>query len=524
MSTTVTPSTADLHLECERLRREVTTLDAERRQLELKVRVLQQQLWGRKSERSTLGEGDQADLFSDPKKVDPAPGSPVPATRPNGRRATRPMGPKPLDPALPREMIAVPAPEPQALICPATKRPMQPGFVETLEVLARKPAVYYVKRYERTVFVSPAKTAPVYSPWPSDVLARSRVHASIVAHLATAHFADHLPYYRIEAQLARTGVALPRNTQVSLMAQLDRLVQPLVEAMKADVLGTEHLLLDATPVPVCDPQRPGRTREATLWAYRNLQGTVWFDHQPSKSPQHPDRQLKAARFKGRLQTDGATGLGAIGPPGEVTSLGCFAHLRRYFYQAHQAGEADAGPYLYAINRLFRLERLMRHFELDHGQRTTLRTRYSLKRFDALVDNAKSAVALPKSLLGKALHYLLNQREPLRRTLEHADAPLSTNAVERAIRPLKLGAKNWLFIGHPDAGSRLANLFTVVENCRQLGHDPEAYLIDLLTHLADHPAARINEWLPRAWCPATTTAAAACAPDRSRPAATAARPR
>jgi len=382
-------------------------------------------------------------------------------------------------------------------------------------VLARKPAVYYVKRYERTVFVSPAKTAPVYGPWSADVLARSRVHVSIVAHLATAHFADHLPYHRIEAQLARTGVSLPRNTQVSLMAQLDRLVQPLVEAMKADVLGARHLLLDATPVPVCDPQRPGRTREATLWVYRNLEGTVWFDHQPGKSPQHPDRQLRVANFKGRLQTDGATGLGAIGPPGQVISLGCFAHLRRYFYQAIQAGEVDAAPYLYGLNRLFRLERLMAHFEFAQDKRAALRTRCSLRRFDTLVAQAKCAVALPKSLLGKALTYLLNQHEPLRHTLEHADAPLSTNAVERAIRPLKLGAKNWLFIGHPDAGSRLANLLTVVENCRQLGHDPEAYLIDLLTHLADHPAHRINAWLPRAWRPATTTAAAGSAPDQSR---------
>lgn len=509
--------------ECERLRREVATLEAERQQLELKVRVLQQQLWGRKSERGVPGASGQTELFAEPSAVA------NPRSKPVGLRSERtgqprPKGPRPLDPALPREVIAVPAPEPKALICPVTKGPMQPGFVETLEVLARRPAVYYVKRYERTVFVSPAKTAPVYTPWPADVLPRSRVHASVVAYVATAHYADHLPFHRIEGQLARTGVALPRNTQVSLMGQLDRLLQPLVKAMKADVLAGDHLLLDATPVPVCDRQRPGRTREATLWAYRNLAGTVWFDYQPNKSPQHPDQVLRQARYRGLLQTDGATGLGSIGPPGQVTSLGCFAHLRRYFYQATQAGEADAGPYLHALGRLFRLERLVTYFELSDEQRSLLRTRYSLPRFDALVSRAQSAHALPKSLLGKAVHYLLSQQAPLRRTLEHGRAPLSTNAVERAIRPLKLGARNWLFIGHPSAGPRLANLFTVVENCRQLGHDPEAYLIDLLTHLADHPAQRINEWLPRAWPSAATTAAAASAPDQSPRAATAARPR
>ena len=512
VSTEILPP--DLHHECERLRREVGTLEAERRQLELKRHVLQQQLWGRKSERGMPEDPAQPDLFAEPT---PAPlESPKPARTRSEAAARRPQpkGPKPLDPALPREVIAVPAPEAKDLICPVTERPMQPGFVETLEVLARRPPLYFVKRYERTVFVSPAKTAPVYPPWPSDVLARSRVHASVIAHVATAHYADHLPFHRIEQQLARTGVALPRNTQVSLMKQLDRLLQPLVEAMKADVLSGDHLLLDATPVPMCDPRRPGRTRESTLWAYRNPVGTVWFDHQTSKSPQHPDRVLKQAKYRGLLQTDGATGLGSIGPPGQVTSLGCFAHLRRYFYQATQSGEVDAGAYLYAINRLFRLERLATYFELSPSQRTTLRTRQSLPRFDALVTQAHAAHALPKSLLGKALRYLFGQQAPLRRTLEHARAPLSTNAVERAIRPLKLGAKNWLFIGHPSAGSRLANLFTVVENCRQLGHDPEAYLIELLTHLADHPAKRINEWLPRAWHPATTTAELASESDQS----------
>jgi transposase len=520
------PKTLDqspLQTECEQLRRKVGVLEVERQQLELKVRQLQQELWGRKSERLAPVDTKQVELFADPTNapaITPKPGrSPVASTT----RTGQPKGPKPLDPALPRETVAVPAPEPRDLICPVTKKPMQPGFVETLEVLARRPAVYYVKRYERTVFVSPAKTAPVYTPWPADVLSRSRVHASVVAHVAVAHYADHQPFYRIEQQLARTGVELPRNCQVSLMRQLDELLQPLVTAMKADVLGSDYVFLDATPVPVCDPQRPGATREATLWAYRNAAGTVWFDYQASKSPQAPDRALKDANFRGLLHTDGASGLGDIGPPGQVTSLGCFAHLRRYFFKAWQAGDPQAEPYLRVINRLFRRERLARRFGLTLAKREKLRTRYSVPAFEALLENARaeSASVLPKSPIGSALHYLLAQQAPLRRCLEHARAELSTNPVERAIRPLKLGAKNWLQIGHPDAGPRLANLFTVVENCRQLSLDPEAYLIDLLTRLPDHPNSRVAELLPRAWrdsrpAPAAaTTAADASAADRSR---------
>ena len=103
----------------------------------------------------------------------------------------------------------MPAPDLKDLICPETGRAMQAAFVEVLEVLARKPAVYFVKRYERTVFTSPAKTAPVYGPWPQDVLPRSRVHASIVAHIAAMHFCEHQPYYRLEKQLERVRAERP---------------------------------------------------------------------------------------------------------------------------------------------------------------------------------------------------------------------------------------------------------------------------------------------------------------------------
>ena len=293
----------------------VGQLEAENRVLELKVQKLQRMLWDRKSERMA-GDDKQGVLFNEPAggKPEAAPAVAQPPTRQSSGTPRAPRGPKPLDPALPREVIQVPAPELKALICPVTKQPMTPGFVERIEVLARRAPEYYVKAYERTVFVSPAKTAPVYSPWPSDILPRSRVHASVVGHIASAHYSEHLPFHRIEQQLARTGVELPRSTQVSLMGQLDRLVEPLLIALKKEVFGSGYLHVDATPVEVCDPQRPGRVREATLWAYCAKEGAVWFEYQASKSPVHPDATLKAMKFAGTCQTDGAKGLDAIGPP------------------------------------------------------------------------------------------------------------------------------------------------------------------------------------------------------------------
>jgi transposase len=158
----------------------------------------------------------------------------------------------------------------------------------------------------------------------ADILPRARVHASIVAHIAAAHFCEHVPYYRLEKHLERIGVDLPRVSQVSLMAQLDERVQPLVAAIAAQVWQSGYIHLDATPIDLCDPARPGAARESTLWAYRATDGPVWFEFQLNKSPpQSPARRL--ADYRGILQTDGAPGLDKIGTDdGRVTHLGCFS--------------------------------------------------------------------------------------------------------------------------------------------------------------------------------------------------------
>lgn len=481
-------------------------LEAENELLRRKVQVLEQQLWGRKSERmGPVAEPAQHLLFAEPEASPPA--SPPAPVAPRSRGA--PKGPRPLDPSLPRETIKVADPELKDLLCADTGRPRQPGFTEKLEVLARRPAVWYVKAFERTVWVSAAKNAPVYSPWPADVLSRSRVHASVVAHVAAQHFCEHTPYHRLEKHLERLGVSLPRSTQVSLMQQLDERVRPLVEALKAEVLGSGYVHLDATPINLCDPRRPGATREATLWAYRAQHGAVWFDYQLSKSPSHPHHVLVSSNYRGALQTDGASGLNRLGPDGQVVHLGCFAHLRRYFFKAAQAGELAAQPYLDTINQLFRIERQARHFKLSEEHRQRLRTRHSHPRFLALVAKASEAAVNtpPKTGLGEALHYLLAQQRSLERCLTTPGARLDNNPAENCIRPLKLGAKNWLQIGHPSAGPRLARLFALIENCRMEGIDPEAYLIDLLGRLLDHPMKRITELLPRQWKHARAAAAA-----------------
>ena len=489
---------------------------AEQYRLRLRIRDLEQQLQARTAgRRPSSAPAGLLSLFGE---AAPTPEAAPPARAPRApttRAPARTPGPQPLDPALPREVIALPDPPAAERVCSVTGRPLVPGFSESLEVLARRPAVYFVKRYERTVWVSPEKPAPVATPWPADVLPRARMHASVVAHIAAAHFCEHVPYYRLEQQLARTGVSLARSTQVSLMAQLDTLVVPLITHLKTQVLGSGYVHLDATPVDVCDPARPGAARSATLWAYRarspdpTIEGLVWFDYQMSKSPVHPRALLQAAQYRGVLQTDGAAGLDTLGPPEQITHLGCWAHARRYLAEAVRLGDPRAVSYLTQVDRLFRLDARARRIvratpaaarPAVAARVATWSARFGLPLVQALVARATTGILPlpPKSALAVALGYLLGQRVPLTRCVTTPGAYLDNNAAENAIRPLKSGAKNWLFVGHPDAGPRLANLFTLVENCRQAGIDPEGYLLDLLTRLPAHSMRRLGEWLPRAW--------------------------
>lgn len=481
------------------------------------IAKLKRELWSPKSERYTPDETRQGQLFCD----EPAPVVSVPAGKPSRQSARRgePKGPKPLDPSLPRETVRVPDPGLKELICPETGQVRQAAFVQQLEVLARKPAQYYVKVYERVVFTSPAKTAPAYSPWPADVLPRARMHASVVGYIACAHFADHQPYFRIEQQLARVGVELPRNCQVSLMQQLTERVERLVEKIRQDLFAEKYLQLDATPLAVADPARPGKLREVALWVYRSKSGAVWFDYQPTKAVRGPDKVLTEANYAGLLQTDAAAGLNNIGPPGQIRHLGCHCHLRRPFFQAVKDREKNAERYLLAINRLFAWERLAKRFRFDSAGRQKLRQRRSLPLFQRMLEWAEAdvAAATPKTDYADGLHYLLAHQASLKRCLTEPEAELSNNGAENAVRPLKLGAKNWIAIGHPSAGPRLAKLFTLVENCRQAGIDPESYLIDIIARLPDHPAREIGSLSPWRWQPqaVATTVAAGSSSGRAR---------
>jgi len=484
------------------LKAENTELKAEIKRLSLRVQVLEKELYGSRSDRRKDQDDPNQQSLLEVEEAQEAGEEQSEATAPRRRQpkpAGKPKGRKPLNPNLPRVEEEIADPDLEELICPVTGQSMRFVFEEKIEVLARKPAEYYVRVLTRRVFGSVGGDAMAYSPWPGEVMPRNRVDASVLGSLLCHRFADHQPYYRQCQQLERHGVRLARNTMTSLVALAERKLECIYEAVVKQALAVGYLMMDPTPVRLMSQTKKGSTKEACVWTYRALDGPVFFEFAEGKHGTTPQKTLKS--YSGILQTDGASNFGGVPEREDIIHLGCWAHVRRYFLRAEEAGERNAGAFLDLIDRLFRRERLARRFNLPADKLRELRRRYSLPEVESIYERAETystQTPMVKTPLSKATAYVLKRKTSLRECFLQAPSRIDNNLAENALRPIKLGVKNWLFVGHENAGPRMAKMYTLVENCRMLGLNPEEYFIDVLARVDDHPIGRIAELTPHNW--------------------------
>jgi hypothetical protein len=288
----------------------------------------------------------------------------------------------------------------------------------------------------------------------------------------------------------------------------------------AQTLLSAKLHTDDTPIKVLEPGR-GKTREARFWVYcgDEAQPFVVFDYTPNRSRDGPEKFLKG--FKGYLQADAYVGYNRIFAGPHVIEVACWAHARRYFFDA-QDTDARAGEMLLLIRELYRIEDLVRSVIAEalkqplSKRAAALAQAYQLRRqlrqTQSLPVLAKIKVwldarvldALPKSPLGEALTYTLNQWAALLCFTENGMLEIDNNTAENALRPIALGRKNYLFMGSDSGGRRAAILYSLIRTCER--HDVNAweYLRDVLVRISTHPASRIDELLPQHWKPVTAT--------------------
>lgn len=377
---------------------------------------------------------------------------------------------------------------------------------EVTEELDWKPAKFIKRQFVRPKYANAERI--VIAPLPARLIEKGLPGAALLAQVIISKYEDHQPLYRQEKIYdQRHGVNLSRQTMCGWVEVGADWIAPIYREMKAGLLAGDYLQADETPIRYLDPDVKGKSQKGWLWTYSQPQGDVIFDWNVSRSREGPREFLKD--FRGKLQTDGYGVYESLaGERGdELILIGCWAHARRGFYEA--LGQSRAAAWIVGqIGLLYAVEQRLREQKAGPNLRAAIRAAQSrpilarLSRALALVRRR----ALPKSLLGQALDYALNRWTALTRYVADGHLEIDNNLCENAIRPTALGKKNFLFIGHPEAGQRSAVIYSVLGSCRRLGINPAEYLQDLFERLPKAKTSEIKSLTPSAWLKAKQAAA------------------
>lgn len=376
---------------------------------------------------------------------------------------------------------------------------------EVSEQLDYEPARFLRRRTIRKKYVHRVELdrAPVIAPLPECLQERGLAAPGLLAQVLVSKYCDHLPLYRQEQIfLRRHQVHLPRQTLARWVALAADWLKPIYENIRTGVMAGGYVQVDETPVNYLEPGH-GRTKQGYLWTGSRPQGDVFFRWETSRATACLDNVVPA-NFTGTLQCDGYPAYRAFANHrGQTIELaGCWAHVRRKFYEAIESSPKTAGWLVRQIQHLYQVEAGLREHRAGPKLRAAVRAHQSrpiVERLQRVLVKLKAAGRhLPQSPLGGAIDYTLGQWRTLTVYLADGQVEIDNNLVENAIRPTAIGKKNWLFVGEAEAGERSAIIYTIIESCRRRGLDPYAYLREVLTRLPHMTNRQITEVTPQAW--------------------------
>jgi transposase len=481
---------------------ELRVTRTERDLLKEQLNQFKRQLFAAKSE--VLGT-HQKDMFFNEAEAEGATAQPAGEETdgdhvevPAHKRAKR--GRKPLDPALPREVVRHELPEGERT-CPHDGAELREIGVEVSEQLDIVPQQVRVIRHERVKYACPCCDGSLrLAPKPPQVIPKGLLSEAALAWVISSKYLDGLPLYRQAALLGRFGgTELSRNTLAASVVRVGQAVQPVINLLRDQLLEAPLVFGDETELQVL--KEPGRKAQAKsyMWAQMTqASGPAGsgppirlFAYSPSRSTQTARQLYAGMRPKGVLMSDGYEPYNAVAQEHGLVHLGCWAHCRRYFNDALQALPKDKrGPeqlpaqFLQFIARLYKVEAEAREAGLDAA---ALKARRSEHSVPVLNDLEKLLLAhlhsvLPASLLGKALHYTASQWAKLVRYVDDGIYPIDNNPCENAIRPFVVGRRNWLFSDTVAGANASANLYSLLQTCAASGIDGYRYVTALLVAL------------------------------------------
>ena len=379
---------------------------------------------------------------------------------------------------------------------------------EVSEQLDYEPGRFLRRRVVRRKYVHKTNPdcAPVIAALPERLLDRSLPAPGLLAHIVVGKYCDHLPLYRQEQiYQQRHGVNLPRQSLTRWVELAAHWLKPIYEQIRTGVMGGGYVQVDETPVDYLEPGH-GKTRQGYLWTCSRPGGDVFFRWETSRAAICLNNIIPV-NFIGTVQCDGYSAYRSFanGRNGNIALAGCWAHVRRKFFEALEQSPKTGGWIMRQIQNLYQAEARLRDQQAGPRLREAVRVHQSKPIVErirgALVRLKSSGRNLPQSLLGIAIDYALGQWQTLDVYLGDGRVEIDNNLVENAIRPTALGKKNWLFVGEADAGERAAIIYTIIESCRRRGIDPYAYLKDVLTRLPNMTNHQLPEVTPAAWAKA-----------------------
>ena len=485
---------------------EIVAVLAENANLKRQLEWFQRQLFGRKSEKR-LREPDPAQLplagmLTAPVAAADQPPSPTETVKAYQRRV-RFTGADVADEGELRFDDSVPIQE--ILLSNPAVKDLPPDAYEVISEkvtyrLAQRPGAYVILKYRRPV-IKRKDTAILSCPAaPPAIFEKSFPDVSLVANLLIDKFVYHLPLYRQHQRLQHAGIRLSRSTLTQWVQRAADLLEPIYYALLSSILQSWLLLMDETPLKAGRREK-GKLHRGYLWPLYGDQDEVAFPFSASRAQAVVREAL--GTFCGVLLTDGYSVYERFAQQtSAILHAQCWAHTRRQFEKAQGAEPRLVAEALKRIATLYQEEAKIQALGLAGVAKLAHRGEYSKPLVDEffawLKQTVIAEVILPTNPFGQAARYALEREAGLRVFLANPDVPLDTNQLEREIRPVALGRKNWLFCWTEVGARHVGIIYSVLASCRLQGVDPYVYLVDALQRVDTHPALEVHLLTPRLW--------------------------
>jgi transposase len=379
---------------------------------------------------------------------------------------------------------------------------------DVMEELEYVPGHYIVNQIKRPRLACTCCEAVVQAEMPSRPIPKSFVGPALMAHILCSKYGYHLPLYRQSQMFENQGIDLSGSLMAGWVGKCTKLLERLSDAIRDHVFEAQAIFMDDTTVKLLQKGKgkgKNKTKTARLWVYARDEKpwasaappAVWYQFSTSRSAEHPNRHL--ATYEGFAHADAYAGYNDAYRTGRVKEMACIAHVRREFFDLYQSAKLPvAGEAVLRIKKLYDVETQARHHPA--AERVALRQEYALPIFDDLevwLKDQQGQIS-GKTPLGKAIRYALARMPKARPYLDHGFLELDNNTAERAVRPVAVGRKNYLFMGSEAGGKSAAIAYTLIETAKMNKVNPEAWLAWVLERIQDHPANRMGDLMPWAY--------------------------